>query len=109
MDYKKTGRLIAKKRKELGLTQAELSKKISVTPQAISLWERGERFPDASALIMIYEALGLNPIELIAGVEMFDDELKAGIAKYMKKIYEDGNIKKEWRSSNRSGIDIFFI
>ena len=39
MDYKKTGRLISKKRKELGLTQAELSKKISVTPQAISLWE----------------------------------------------------------------------
>ena len=37
---------------------------------------------------MIYEALGLNPVELIAGVEMFDDELKTGIAKYMNRIDE---------------------
>ena len=37
----KTGRLIAKKRKELNLTQEQLAELLSCTPQAISLWEKG--------------------------------------------------------------------
>ena len=57
MDLKKTGRLIIKKRKELNLTQEQLSEKLFVTPQAISLWEKGQRFPDPDAQVMIYKVL----------------------------------------------------
>lgn len=88
MDYIKTGRLIAKKRKAHNYTLEELSKFIGVSPQAISLWENGQRYPDPSSQIMLFKTLGLNPIELLTGLEMFDEDLKAGDAKYMNRIDE---------------------
>ena len=67
-NLKKTGRLITKKRKALGLTQEELSEKFFVTPQAVSLWENGKRFPDPAALVMIVFTfqctIGANPLYL---------------------------------------------
>ena len=88
MDYLKTGRLIAKKRKVQNYTLEELSKLLGVSPQAISLWENGQRYPDPSSQIMLFKVLGLNPVELIAGLEMFEDDLKAGISTYMNRIDE---------------------
>jgi len=37
---------------------------------------------------MIHKVLNLNPIELISGLEMFDDELKKAIGSYMNSIDE---------------------
>ena len=88
MDYQKTGRLIKKKRNEMSLTQQLLSEKLGVTPQAVSLWEKGKRFPDASAQLMLFKVLDLNPVELLTGLEIFDEELKHGIAAHMKRIDE---------------------
>lgn len=89
MDLKKTGRLISKKRKALNLKQDQLAQMLFVTPQAVSLWEKGLRFPDPDAQVKIFHVLGLNPVELLTGVEMFDDELKNDIAGYMKRIDEE--------------------
>ena len=88
MDYLKTGRLIAKKRKDHDYTLDELSKLLGVSPQAISLWENGQRFPDPSSQIMLFKVLCLNPIELLTGLEMFDNDLKANIAKHINRIDE---------------------
>lgn len=85
---KKTGRLIAKKRKALNLTQGQLSEMLYVTPQAVHLWESGQRYPDAASQVMIHKVLNLNPVELITGLEMFDEELKKGISSYMNRIDE---------------------
>lgn len=41
MDIYKTGKFIAEKRKEQGLTQKALAEKVGVTDKAISKWERG--------------------------------------------------------------------
>ena len=37
---------------------------------------QGKRFPDSSSLIKLYEVLDLNPVELLAGLEMVDKDLK---------------------------------
>lgn len=76
MDPKKTGRLIFKKRKAMNLTQGQLSEMLCVTPQAVHLWETGQRYPDAASQEMIFKVLGLNPTELLSGLEMFDEAAK---------------------------------
>lgn len=86
---KKIGRLIFKKRKAMNLTQKDLSEMLYVTPSAVYLWESGKRYPDADSLVMLHKVLGLNPVELLLGLEMFDEELKKGIDSYMKRIDEE--------------------
>lgn len=95
----KTGRLIAKKRKALNLTLGQLSEMLYVTPQAVHLWESGQRYPDAASQKMIHKVLGLNPVELLTGLEMFDEDLKKAISSYMDRIDENvfvsGNVQDE--------------
>ena len=114
MDYEKTGRLIRKKRLALGLTQTKLSEAVAVTPQAVSLWEKGKRFPDALSQCLLLKVLKLNPVELLSGIEMFDDELKQGIQAHMTRIDERcfvaGMVSDEYGSEfylNLSNYDVF--
>ena len=88
MDIIKTGKLISKKRKELSLTQEQLAERLYMTPQAISLWENGKRYPDVLHHQLILEVLGLNPIELLTGKEMKDLTMKESIDSF---ILSDGN------------------
>ena len=48
MDNNKIGKFIASIRKEKGLTQQELGKKLFVTDKAVSKWERGLSLPDVT-------------------------------------------------------------
>ena len=50
MDILKIGEYIQRLRREKGLTQENLSERLSVTPQAVSNWERGETLPDTALL-----------------------------------------------------------
>lgn len=97
--HEKTGRLIAKKRKALNLTLGQLSEMLYVTPQAVHLWESGQRYPDAASQKMIHKVLGLNPVELLTGLEMFDEDLKKAISSHMDRIDENmfvaGNVQDE--------------
>ena len=42
MDQQKTGALIARRRKEKGLTQKELAERLHISDRTVSKWERGE-------------------------------------------------------------------
>ena len=42
MDVEKTGRFIAARRRELGLSQQELAERLNVTNKAVSKWETGD-------------------------------------------------------------------
>ena len=96
---KKTGRLIRYKRNEMGMTQDQLSKIINFTPAAISAWENGVRYPGPDAQLGLYNALGLNAVELLVGLEMFDEDMKKKIAAFMDRIDENvfvaGMVKDE--------------
>lgn len=106
VNQKKTGRLIAKKRKEMKLTQGKLSVLLGVTPQAVSLWERGKRYPDAASQETIHKVMGYNPVELLVGIEMFDDDLKRGIDAHMERIGEE--VEVSGIAQDEDGNDVEF-
>ncbi len=67
MDAKKTGALICRSRKMLGMSQKELAARLNVTDKAVSKWERGISFPDISMLIPLSQALGIGLYDLLTG------------------------------------------
>ncbi len=69
MDVRRTGKLIANKRKQKNLTQSELARKIDISDKAISKWERGLSFPDITRLITLTEVLEISLYELLKGEE----------------------------------------
>ncbi len=69
MDNIQIGRLIYDKRKELGLTQAELANRLQITNKAVSKWENGDGMPDVNLLAPLASELGLTVDELLNGEE----------------------------------------
>ncbi len=55
-----TGQLIKAARKEAGITQAELAKKLDIPYQSVSQWERDTRKPKMDTLMKIADALGCD-------------------------------------------------
>ena len=62
------GEIIKNARKACGMTQAALAKKISVTPQAVSKWEKGINLPDVTLLGRLAEILSVEPNLLYASL-----------------------------------------
>ena len=69
LDAAKTGELIARARREKGMTQKELADKLHVSNKAVSRWETGAGFPDVSCLEPLAAALDLTVTALLSGVE----------------------------------------
>lgn len=51
------------------MTQADLAKKLNISPQAVSKWETGESIPDIEMLEILSDLYGLTLDELIKGKE----------------------------------------
>ena len=63
------GDRIKQKRKELGMTQAELGEKLNITDRAVSKWEQGEGDPNLSIIPDITKVLGVSLDYLLLGKE----------------------------------------
>jgi uncharacterized protein YjbI with pentapeptide repeats len=60
LNSKLIGNKIAEARKRINLSQAELSKLVSISPQAVGKWERGESMPDIAMLNRLAEILKVD-------------------------------------------------
>lgn len=60
LNSKSIGNKIATARKKMNLSQAELAQKVSISPQAVGKWERGESMPDISTLNRLAEILSVD-------------------------------------------------
>ena len=49
------GQMIAKIRKEQGMTQETFAKKFDVTRQTVSNWENEKSYPDVNSLVLLSE------------------------------------------------------
>ncbi|MEO7046611.1 MAG: pentapeptide repeat-containing protein [Ferruginibacter sp.] len=60
LNAKLIGNKITAARKEINLSQADLAKRISISPQAVGKWERGESLPDITTLNRLAEIFGVD-------------------------------------------------
>ncbi len=67
MDIVKTGKMIAQRRKDLGLTQEDLGNALGVSAKAVSKWERGLSYPDVALLSQLSSQLKIKLKELLDG------------------------------------------
>lgn len=74
-------------RKSAGYTQDELSKILSVTPQAISKWENDKGTPDIELLVPISTALGIT-VDALLKNDIGDSEL---LSEELSGIYGDSS------------------
>ena len=60
MDTKLIGSKIAKARKRVNISQAQLAQRLFISPQAVGKWERGESIPDINTVNRLAEILGVD-------------------------------------------------
>ncbi|WP_416899653.1 MAG: helix-turn-helix domain-containing protein [Minwuia sp.] len=60
-------RRITEAREAAGLTRAQLSQRMGVTPDTVDAWEDGERVPRANRLVVLGGILGVTPAWLLTG------------------------------------------
>ncbi len=83
MDLQKTGNLMAKLRREQGLTQKQIADRLCISPKTVSKWERGQGFPDVSFLSELSEIFSVDVRKLIEG-EMPETKTEVGNVKKIK-------------------------
>lgn len=87
MNQDKMGKLIAKIRKEKGMTQDELGKKLNVNGKAVSKWECGVSIPDVSILNDLAEILGINTGDLLRGEDKRNQNATLKLASWFKSHF----------------------
>jgi len=98
MDAKLTGELIARRRRELGLSQTELAERLHVTDKAVSRWETGRGMPAIDSLEPLAKELGLSVSELLGGKEMTREELlKTADGQILESLRK--NVRAVWRGA----------
>jgi uncharacterized protein YjbI with pentapeptide repeats len=60
METKLIGKKIAKARKEINISQAQLAEHLFISAQAVGKWERGESMPDIITFYKLVEILGVD-------------------------------------------------
>jgi uncharacterized protein YjbI with pentapeptide repeats len=60
LNSKSIGNKIAEARKKINLSQAELAHQVSISPQAVGKWERGESMPDITTLNRLAGIFGVD-------------------------------------------------
>lgn len=82
MDNIRTGALIRRLRRELGLTQLQLAGRLGVSDKAVSKWERGLGSPEVSTLPRLSQVLGVDLARMLQG-DLTPNDLVGG---NMKKL-----------------------
>ena len=68
LDYQKIGKRVAERRRELGLTQAQVAERCEITEQYQSNIERAVSIPSVEVLMRLSVALDTTPDRFLVGV-----------------------------------------
>ena len=98
MDQIKTGKFIAERRREKGMTQAQLAEKIGISDRAVSKWETGRGMPEYSLLIPLCRELEISVNELLNGERLSEEEYREKFEETFVDTIADTNTRfqKKW-------------
>lgn len=80
---------LAKRRKELGLTQQEVATLVQVSSTSVYKWENGQAQPKGNSLFSLSRALKCSPTWLLYG----DDDLKPISVEELPKELDDRQLR----------------
>ncbi len=63
------GNTIQRLRRERGMTQKELAKRLMISPQAVSKWENCLGMPDITLIVPLADVLGVSTDELLGKLQ----------------------------------------
>ena len=86
LDYKEIGRRIARRRKRLGLKQAEVEEKADIGCKYLSTIERGLGIPSTEVIMRLAIALDTTPDEFLVGTARHGDEKWKDVAEGLKNL-----------------------
>ena len=84
VDYKELGKRIAQRRKEVGMTQAEVNEKAGLSEKYLSNIERATSIPSMDVFMKLCAVLRTTPDKLLLGAESNDFIGNAGRIAAMK-------------------------
>ena len=93
MDQKKIGAFIARRRKELDMTQKELAEKLGITDRAVSKWENGRSMPDLSLLQPLSHVLKIDVNDLLNGAIISEDTYRKKSGENLISLAELNRLK----------------
>ena len=93
------GRNIRRLRGEAGLSQEELAQALHISPQSVSKWERGEGYPDITALPGLARFFGVTLDELMGMSDLDDWNFHAGI----NNLWRAGEYDEAERRAREAG------
>ena len=110
VDYEKTGKFIAGRRKELDMTQKQLAEKLMISDKAVSKWECGKGMPGNEILVDLCKVLQINVNELLAGESISEESYQRKAEENMLVLMKNNDDKKK-RSfvENIVGIVVLII
>lgn len=82
------GERITELRKEQNISQAELSKRLNVSRQAVSKWEQGLSSPDTVKLIQLAEIFGTEVEYLATGVHPEPGSVVLNVVQTVERVEE---------------------
>ena len=98
MNQIKIGKFIADRRKEMKLTQKQLSEQLDVSDKTISKWECGRGLPEVALMLPLCNCLQVNVNELLSGEKLSEEN-------YHEKAEENlMNLVKEKEESKKKII-----
>ena len=97
------GQRLSRFRKAKGLTQEDVAKQITISPQAVSKWENDISSPDILELSTLADILGVSVNELLGREEnkkeVADEVIDAAPSKEEERIKSDDEIKEEFKQA----------
>jgi transcriptional regulator with XRE-family HTH domain len=110
IEIKMIGNKIAEARKKAGLSQAQLSQHLFISPQAVGKWERGESIPDIITFHKMAEILGVDLyffLDMEKGLEKMEEKNEEE-KPVLETPKEKGKKKPIWDMSRGNWVDADF-